>query len=143
MRPNAFGSRTLGQLRLPLAGSSRPGYPSAGVFAAQVARLPDAVAVRFEGRSLSYARTRQAATRLAHHLVGAAPGRRYIGAAVARSARAIVAILAVLKSGAALSADGPATPDARIAFMLAPTPPDRGADHAERWWNGWPIPVYR
>ncbi|MCB9417790.1 MAG: amino acid adenylation domain-containing protein, partial [Mycolicibacterium sp.] len=107
-----------------LAGSEPAGVSVPEVFAAQVARLPDAVAVRFEGRSLSYAELDEAATRLAHHLVerGAGPG-RYVALLLPRSARAIVAILAVLKSGAAYLPMDPAHPDARIAFMLADAAP--------------------
>ena len=44
------------------------------VFAEQVARTPDAVAVSFAGRSLSYRELDEAANRLAHLLSGA--GRR-------------------------------------------------------------------
>ena len=47
------------------------------VFAAQVARTPEAVAVTFEGRSMTYRELEEAANRLAHLLVGrgAGPGR--------------------------------------------------------------------
>ena len=45
------------------------------VFAAQVARAPEAVALTFEGRSLSYGELDEAANRLAHLLVGQGAGR--------------------------------------------------------------------
>ena len=53
------------------------------VFAAQVARTPEAVAMTFEGRSMTYREVEEAANRLAHLLVaeGAGPG-AVCGAAV-------------------------------------------------------------
>ncbi|RAV05204.1 non-ribosomal peptide synthetase, partial [Mycolicibacterium sp. GF69] len=72
------------------------------MFAAQVARAPEAVAVTFEGRSLTYRELDEAANRLAHVLTGhgAAPG-KCVALLFSRSVEAIVAIVAVLKSGAA------------------------------------------
>ena len=94
------------------------------LFAAQVARAPEAVAVTFEGRSLTYRELEEAANRLAHLLAGQGVGP---GACVAllleRSAQAVVAMLAVLKTGAAYLAIDPALPAARIGFMLADAAP--------------------
>src|SRR5262245_53842472 len=94
------------------------------LFADQVARAPDATAVRFEGRSLSYRELDQAANRLAHLLAdqGAGPG-HYVALLFSRSAEAIVAILAVLKTGAAYLPIDPMLPDARIGFMVADAAP--------------------
>ena len=94
------------------------------LFAAQVARAPEAVALTFEGRSMTYRELEEAANRLAHLLAGHGVGP---GACVAllfsRSAEAIVAILAVLKTGAAYLPIDPAVPAARIEFMLADAAP--------------------
>ncbi len=65
---------------------TRPGPPAVSVpvlFAAQVARAPEAVAVTFEGRSMTYRELEEAANRLAHLLAdhGAGPG-AVCGAAV-------------------------------------------------------------
>ncbi|PIB73179.1 non-ribosomal peptide synthetase, partial [Mycobacterium celatum] len=95
------------------------------LFAAQVARTPDAVAVSCGGRSLSYRELDEAANRLAHLLAahGAGPGQS-VALLFSRSVDAIVAILAVLKSGAAYLPIDPALPAGRIGFMLddaAPT----------------------
>ena len=94
------------------------------LWAAQVARTPEAVAVTFEGRSMTYRELDEAANRLAHLLAGHGVGP---GACVAlllsRSAEAIVAILAVLKTGAAYLPIDPALPAARIGFMLADAAP--------------------
>src|SRR6202008_3771204 len=79
-----------------------PAGSGPGLFAEQVARAPEAVAVTFEGRSMTYLQLEEAANRLAHLLAGCGVGP---GGCVAllleRSARAVVAMLGVLKSGAA------------------------------------------
>ena len=94
------------------------------LFAAQVARAPEAVAVSFEGRSMTYRELDEAANRLAHLLAGqgAGPG-EWVALLFSRSAEAIVAILAVLKTGAAYLPIDPALPAARIGFMLADAAP--------------------
>ena len=94
------------------------------LFAAQVARTPEAVAVTFQGHSMTYRELDDAANRLAHFLVGqgVGPG-QCVGLLLERSAQAIVAILAVLKTGAAYLPIDPGLPDARIAFTLADAAP--------------------
>ncbi len=89
------------------------------LLAAQVARTPEAVAVTFEGRSLTYRDLDEAANRLAHLVVahGAGPG-QCVALLFSRSVEAIVAILAVLKTGAAYLPIDAAMPAARIEFML-------------------------
>ncbi|MBY0290179.1 MAG: amino acid adenylation domain-containing protein, partial [Mycobacteriaceae bacterium] len=94
------------------------------LFAEQVARAPEAVAIGFEGESLTYRELDVAANRLAHLLVGLGVGRgAYVGLVLERSARAVVAMLAVLKSGAAYLAIDPGLPLARIGFLLADAAP--------------------
>ena len=94
------------------------------LFAAQVARTPEAVALTFEGRSMTYRELEEAANRLAHLLAGhgAGPG-ECVALLFSRSAEAIVAILAVLKTGAAYLPIDPALPAARIGFMVADAAP--------------------
>ena len=106
------------------------------VFAAQVARNPEAVALTFQGRSLTYRELDEASNRVAHLLAGhgVGPGQR-VAVLFSRSAEAIVAILAVLKTGAAYLPIDPALPEARIGFMLAdaaPTAAITTADLADR-----------
>jgi amino acid adenylation domain-containing protein len=93
-------------------------------FAAYVDRNPDTVALTFDGRHLTYRELDHAANRLAHHLTahGAGPGQR-IALLMPRSAAAVVAIVAVLKTGAAYLPLDPALPDARLAFMLTDATP--------------------
>ena len=94
------------------------------VFGAQVGRAAGAVAVSFEGRSLSYRELDEASNRLAHLLsgYGAGPG-QCVALLLTRSAEAIVAILAVLKTGAAYLPIDPAHPPARIQFMITDSAP--------------------
>ncbi|AFM18252.1 non-ribosomal peptide synthase/amino acid adenylation enzyme [Mycolicibacterium chubuense NBB4] len=110
--------------RAALAHPRRSGPSIPELWAAQVTRTPDAVAVTFQGRSTSYRELDDASNRLAHHLVayGASPG-QCVALMFTRSAEAITAILAVLKTGAAYLAIDPAYPDARIEFMIADAAP--------------------
>src|SRR6201997_1027903 len=105
----------------------RPAAPAVsvpGLFAEQVARTPDAVAVTCGGVSWAYRRLDVASNRLAHLLVGhgAGPG-TCVALLLERSAEAIVAMLAVLKTGAAYVPIDPAAPAERIGFMLADAAP--------------------
>ncbi|WP_416966650.1 amino acid adenylation domain-containing protein [Streptomyces sp. 4F14] len=80
---------------------------------------PDAVAVRFEGRELTYGELDEATGRLAHHLteLGAGPG-RLVGVFLERSPELLISLLAVLRSGAAYVPIDPIYPPARIGHML-------------------------
>ncbi len=99
-----------------------PAIPA--LFAEQVARDPAAVALTFEGRSLTYGELDEMANRLAHLLVsrGAGPGER-VALLLPRNAEAIAAILAVLKTGATYLPIDPAHPDARIEYVLSDAAP--------------------
>ena len=94
------------------------------LFAAQVARTPEAVAVSCAGRSMTYRELDEAANRLAHLLVGegVGPGQCVV-LLFSRSVEAIVAIVAVLKTGAAYLPIDPAVPAARIEFMVSDAAP--------------------
>ncbi len=89
------------------------------MWAAQVERGPDVVALVCAGRSMTYREVDRAANRLAHRLAsaGAGPG-QCVAVLFSRCAEAIVAILAVLKSGAAYLPIDPAVPTARLAFIV-------------------------
>ncbi|PIB73330.1 non-ribosomal peptide synthetase, partial [Mycobacterium celatum] len=102
------------------------------LFAAQVARTPNAVAISCQGRSLTYRELDEAANRLAHLLAGhgAGPG-RCVALLFSRSAEAIVAMLAVLKTGAAYLPIDPALPAARVSFMLDDAAPVAAITTAE------------
>ncbi|MGV9799691.1 amino acid adenylation domain-containing protein, partial [Mycobacterium sp. NPDC003449] len=93
-------------------------------FAEQVARTPDALAVTFEGRSVSYRELDESANRLANRLAGhgVGPG-DCVAVLLPRCAEAITAILAVLKTGASYLPVDPAMPPSRSAFMLGDAAP--------------------
>ncbi|QNP75020.1 amino acid adenylation domain-containing protein [Streptomyces roseirectus] len=86
---------------------------------------PDAVAVRFEGREVTYGELDDATSRLAQHLceLGAGPG-RLVGVFLERSPELLISLLAVLRSGAAYVPIDPIYPPARIGHMLK----DSGAE---------------
>ncbi|EYF04162.1 Long-chain-fatty-acid--CoA ligase [Chondromyces apiculatus DSM 436] len=89
------------------------------LFAQQVALSPEATAVTFEGTTLTYAELDRRSNQTAHHLIarGAGPGSR-VGLCMERSPDLLVAILAVLKAGAAYVPLDPAYPEERRAFMM-------------------------
>ncbi|WP_255799344.1 non-ribosomal peptide synthetase [Mycobacteroides abscessus] len=93
-------------------------------FAEQVDRAPEAVALTFEGRSTTYGELDEAANRLANLLsvYGAAPGES-VALLMPRSDEAIIAILAILKTGASYLPIDPSVPDTRLEFMLSDAVP--------------------
>ncbi|MEV7969457.1 non-ribosomal peptide synthase/polyketide synthase [Sphaerisporangium sp. NPDC088356] len=97
----------------------------AAAFEAQVARTPQATAVVYEGETLTYEELDARAETLARRLRagGAGPG-RVVAVAVPRSAELMVALLGVLKSGAAYLPVDVDYPADRIAYMLT----DSGAN---------------
>ena len=93
-----------------------------GLFEQQAARTPDAPAVISVGAELTYVELNARANRLARHLItlGAGP-ERLVAIAMPNSADVVVAMLAVLKSGAAYVPVDPDFPADRKVFMLADT----------------------
>lgn len=113
-----------------LDGWAAPAGPLTGpdrieaAIAAQIARTPDAPAVVHGGITLTYAELDGAADRLARRLraAGAGPD-RLVGVCVERSAGMLVALLAVLRTGAAYVPMDPAYPAARLTLMLTDAAP--------------------
>ncbi|MBD3562272.1 AMP-binding protein, partial [Planktothrix sp. FACHB-1355] len=89
------------------------------LFEAQVERTPDAVAAIFENTKLSYRELNQRANQLANYLVslGVKP-EGLVGICVERSLEMLIALLAILKAGAAYVPLDPAYPQERIAYIL-------------------------
>jgi amino acid adenylation domain-containing protein len=89
------------------------------LFEQQAEQAPDAVAVAFEGRSLTYAEVNAKSNRLAHYLreKGAGPA-VLIGLCVDRSPEMIIGLLGILKAGSAYVPLDPDYPEDRIAYMI-------------------------
>ncbi|TDB99091.1 non-ribosomal peptide synthetase, partial [Actinomadura sp. 7K534] len=89
------------------------------LFEAQAAARPDAPAVTCDGVSWTYGEVNAKANRLARRLVeqGAGP-ERFVALSLPRSADLVVALLAVLKTGAAYVPMDPDYPEDRIAYMV-------------------------
>ncbi|MFG2572651.1 amino acid adenylation domain-containing protein [Streptomyces sp. NPDC048481] len=91
---------------------------------AQAARTPDRVALVLEGEEVTYADLHARADRMARHLVGrgAGPG-KLVALALPRSVELLVALLAIVKTGAAYLPVDVGYPADRIAHMLADAAP--------------------
>ncbi len=89
------------------------------LFAAQVERTPEAVAIEFAGQPLTYRELNLRANQLAHYLQerGVGPEVR-VGVCLERSLDLVVALLGILKAGGAYVPLDPAYPPERLAFML-------------------------
>ena len=89
------------------------------LFEAQASRTPDAVAVVYEDRHLTYAELNARANRLARHLrgLGVKPDDR-VAICVERGLEMVVGLLAILKAGGAYVPLDPAYPAERLAYML-------------------------
>jgi amino acid adenylation domain-containing protein len=89
-----------------------------GLFEAQVARTPEATAVLFEDKGVTYRELNKRANQLAHYLRAIGVGRgSLVGVWMERSAEMVVALLGVLKAGGAYVPLDPAFPKERIDFM--------------------------
>ncbi|WP_018355119.1 amino acid adenylation domain-containing protein, partial [Mycolicibacterium hassiacum] len=102
------------------------------LFGALVAQTPDAVAVVCGNETWTFRQLDDAANRLAHALseLGIGSG-QCVALLLERSARAVVAMLATLKTGAAYLAVDPVLPDPRIAFLLTDAAPSAVISNTE------------
>ncbi|PYJ33551.1 MAG: non-ribosomal peptide synthetase [Verrucomicrobia bacterium] len=94
------------------------------LFEEQVERTPEAVAVVFEGKSLTYRELNLRANQLAHHLrtLGVGPD-VLVGLCVERSLEMVVALLGILKAGAAYWALEENLPEERLRFLIGDARP--------------------
>ena len=103
--------------------NGEPGVPPVScvheIFALQAERTPDAPAVRCEDEVLTYRELETRAEALARHLRRSGGGReRTVAVCVERSPAMVVAILGVLKAGAAYVPLDAESPQDRLAFVL-------------------------
>jgi len=89
------------------------------LFEEQVERSPDAVAVVFEDKQLTYRELNQRANKIAHHLrtLGVEP-KVLVGICVERCLEMVVGLLGILKAGGAYVPLDPEYPTERLSFML-------------------------
>ncbi|MGD0346493.1 MAG: non-ribosomal peptide synthetase [Terracidiphilus sp.] len=91
----------------------------AGLFAAQAARTPDAVAVISQGRTLTYRELDERTNRLARRLqgLGVRPD-TLVGVAMGRSETLVVSLLGILKAGGAYVPLDPTYPQDRLSLVI-------------------------
>ena len=97
-------------------------YPSDATvvtaFTDQVARRPDAVAVSFEGRRMTYAELDSRSNQMARHLQSFGIGpESLVGLCVERGLEMMVGILGILKAGGAYVPLDPGFPPERLRYM--------------------------
>ncbi len=94
------------------------------LFEEQVERAPDAIAVVFEDKQLSYRQLNERANQLARHLQGLGVGPdTLVGICVERSLEMVVGLLGILKAGGAYVPLDPEYPKERLTFMLEDAQP--------------------
>ncbi|HKP51511.1 MAG TPA: amino acid adenylation domain-containing protein [Chloroflexia bacterium] len=104
--------------------STGTGYPQSAciheLFERQVEKTPDAPAISFKGKRLTYRQLNSKANKLAHHLraLGVGP-EKPVGVCMERSLNLVAAMMGVLKAGGAYVPLDPAYPHDRLSFMLA------------------------
>jgi amino acid adenylation domain-containing protein len=90
------------------------------LFEAQVERTPNATALSYENQSLTYRALNETANQLAHYLAARGVGAgKLVAVFMERSIDMLVAVLAILKSGAGYVPLDPMYPPDRLAFMLS------------------------
>src|SRR5262249_40884492 len=96
------------------------------LFEQHVCKTPTAVALRCEDDVRTFAQLNTSANQLAHHLIaqGIGPG-QLVAIALAPSFDMVIALLGVLKAGAAYLPLDPRNPLERLAFMIEDAGPAR------------------
>ena len=113
---------------LELFNATQVAYPHEklvhGLFEEQVQRTPGALAVVYEGHSLTYAELNAKANQLAQYLRERQIGPdQLVGICVERSLEMVVGLLGILKAGGAYVPLDPNYPPERLQYMLADAAP--------------------
>ena len=92
------------------------------LFEEQVYRNPQAIALKFDGRTMTYDDLNVRANQLAHHLreLGVGPD-VLVGVAIERSFEMVIGLLAILKAGGAYVPLDPAYPKERLRYIINDT----------------------
>lgn len=89
------------------------------LFEQQVRRIPDKIAVCFEGKNLTYQELNAKANKLARYLIAQKIEiGDFVGICIKSSIEMMVGILGILKAGAAYVPIDPVLPEKRVAFIL-------------------------
>ncbi|NEP72942.1 MAG: amino acid adenylation domain-containing protein [Okeania sp. SIO2G4] len=92
------------------------------LFEAQVEKTPDAIAVKFEGKKLTYQQLNQRSNKLAHYLKTLGVGVNVkVGICVERSLEMVIGLLGILKAGGAYVPIDASYPAERLNYMLGDT----------------------
>jgi amino acid adenylation domain-containing protein/thioester reductase-like protein len=90
-----------------------------GLFETQAERMPNAVALSFEDKSLTYAELNAKANQLAHYLMAQGVGPEVlVGICIERSLEMVIGLLGILKAGGAYVPLDPHYPEERLRYML-------------------------
>ncbi|MEO1395699.1 MAG: amino acid adenylation domain-containing protein [Cyanobacteria bacterium J06634_5] len=88
------------------------------LFEAQVEKTPQAIALIFEGQSLTYQALNEQANQLAHHLKNQGIGQEHrVAVYLNRSLEMAITLLAIVKTGAAYVPLDPSYPAERLTYM--------------------------
>ncbi|PTR31409.1 amino acid adenylation domain-containing protein [Rhodococcus sp. OK519] len=99
--------------------SAEPAATLVSLFDEQVARTPDAVALEFDGVTLTYAQFDARANRLARHLISLGVGPdSLVGLGIRRSLDLLVGMYAIVKAGGAYVPLDPDHPADRLGYVL-------------------------
>jgi amino acid adenylation domain-containing protein len=94
------------------------------LFAEQVEKTPQAAAVEYDGRQLTYGELNRDANRLAHYLqILGVKAEARVAICVERGLEMIVGLMAILKAGGAYVPLDPAYPQERLQYMLKDSAP--------------------
>ncbi len=100
-------------------GAEFPALCAHQLFERQVEQYPDAVAVVFNERKISYGELNQRANQIARYLRGHGVGpERLVGVCLLRSPEMVAGLLGVWKAGGAYVPLDPSYPQERLAFMV-------------------------